>query len=226
MIGSVAIDLIAVAPFRVHRVPSGADPAVIAAIVIGALALIALGVLVWRWRNPDTAPHRITPPAKRIVFPFVGDRIAKTALDAALRIARADSATLVPAYLTTVPMQLNLDAAIPEVCGVAMPLLETIEQRAARVEVPVDARIETGRTARHALQRLLEHEQFDRLVVLASDSRAGFSADEIAWLLENVEGEILVLRPAGAKHLRVRPPVARRMRRARRQIGAVGLARR
>jgi nucleotide-binding universal stress UspA family protein len=192
----------------------------IAAIVAGVIVVVALGVLAWRRRE---AQHRITPPAKRILFPFVGERVAKSALDAALRIARAESATLVPAYLAPVPLQLNLDASTPEVCAVAMPLLETIEQRAARVEVPVDARIETGRTARHALQRLLEHEQFDRLVVLASESRAGFSADDIAWLLENVDGEILVLRPAGAEHLRVRTPRPRRMRRARPPVNGAAL---
>jgi hypothetical protein len=219
MIVAVVIDVIAAVGRRPHHPPAGGGPSVVAAIVIGAIVLVALGVLISRWRDPDKAPHRITPPARRLLFPFVGDRIAKSALDAALRIARADSATLVPAYLATVPLQLNLDAAIPQVCAGAMPLLETVEQRAARVGVRVDTRIETGRTARHALQRLLEHEQFDRLVVLASDSRAGFSADDIAWLLDSVDGEILVLRPAGAKHLRVRPPVARRMRRAQRRVG-------
>jgi hypothetical protein len=165
-------------------------------VVIIAAVVAALGVLAWHWRNPETSPNRITPPARRILFPFVGDNVSKPALDAALRIARAESATLVPAYIATVPLQLNLDAPIPEVCESAMPLLETIEQRAARLHVPVDSRIETGRSARHAVRRLVEHEKFDRLVIPASESRAGFSADDIAWLLENVDGEILVLRPS------------------------------
>lgn len=177
----------------------------ILAIVAAVVVLEALAVLVWRWRNPDKGPHRITPAAKRILFPFVGDRVSKSALDAALRIARAESATLVPAYIATVPLQLNLEAPIPESCEVAMPLMEVIEQRAARLGVPVDSRIETGRTPRHALRRLVDHEKFDRLVIPASESRAGFSADDIAWLLENVEGEILVLRPAGTEHVRQRP---------------------
>jgi hypothetical protein len=103
----------------------------------------------------------------------------------------------VPAYLATVPLQLNLDAPLPAECEAAMPLLETIEQRAARLRVPVDSRIETGRTPRHALRRLVGAERFDRLVIPASESRAGFTAEDIAWLLENVPGEIVVLRPAG-----------------------------
>jgi hypothetical protein len=178
---------------------------VIWVIVLAAAVLSALGVLAWRWHDPDKAPNRITPPAKRILFPFVGDTISKSALDAALRIARAESATLVPAYIVTVPMQLNLEAPIADECEVAMPLLELVEQRAARLGVPVDARIETGRSARHALRRLVEQEEFDRLVIPASESRAGFSADDIAWLLENVDGEILVLRPSASEHVHVAP---------------------
>jgi len=183
------------------------------AIIVGVIVLAALGVFAWRWRHPEKAPNRITPRARRILFPFVGDTVSKSALDAALRIARAESATLVPAYIATVPLQLNLDAPIPASCNVAMPLLEVIEQRAARLGVPVDSRIETGRTARHALRRLIDHEKFDRLVLPASETRSGFSTEDVAWLLDNVDGEILVLRPAGSEHLGSRRP--RRARRAR-----------
>jgi hypothetical protein len=80
-----------------------------------------------------------------------------------------------------------------------MPLLEAIEQRAAREHVPVDARIERGRTYRHAIRELLEHERYDRIVVAAASEGAdGFDAADIAWLLEHAAGEIVVLRPARA----------------------------
>jgi nucleotide-binding universal stress UspA family protein len=198
---------------------------IVAAVVIAVAALV---VLVVRWRDPEKLPHRITPPAKRILFPFVGDRISKRALDAALRIARAESATLVPVYVARVPMQLNLEVPIPAECDAALPLLEAIEQRAARLHVPVDARIETGRSVRHAIRRLVDHEHFDRLVIPASESRDGFSADDIAWLLDNVDGEILVLRPAGGEHLapRVTPgsAVTARVRSARDRAGRAAAA--
>ncbi len=181
------------------------------AIIAAVVVLGAIAVLVWRRRAPEKAATRITPAAKRILFPFVGDSISQSALDAALRLSRAEGATLVPAYIATVPMQLNMDAPLPEVCETAMALLETIERRAARLHVPVDARIETGRSPRHALRRLAEHERYDRMVLPASETRDGFSADDIAWLLDNVDGEIVVLRPAGAEHLR---PRANRSRRA------------
>ena len=49
-----------------------------------------------------------------------------------------------------------------------MAMLEAIEQRASAQGVPVDARIERGRSYRHALARLLEQESFDRVVVPAT----------------------------------------------------------
>jgi nucleotide-binding universal stress UspA family protein len=175
----------------------------ILALVTTALVMLVPGVVLWlRWRNPYQAPHRITPPARRILFPFVGETVSQSALDASLRLARAERATLVPAYIATIPLQRKLDAPIPADCAAAMPLLEVIERRAARLDVPVDARIESGRTARHALRRLAGNERFDRIVIPASDSRDGFSAEDIAWLLEHVEGEIVVLRAAGPKRSR------------------------
>jgi nucleotide-binding universal stress UspA family protein len=166
------------------------------AIVLGALLLVsALVVLVARWRDPEKLPHRITPPAERILFPLLGDSVSRSALDATLRLARAEHATLVPAYLAVVPLHLPLTASLPQECERAMPLLETIEQRAARLGVPVDSRIETGRTPRHALRQLLAGERFDRIVVPAGTATsAGFDAEDISWLLENAPGEIAVLR--------------------------------
>jgi hypothetical protein len=94
-------------------------------------------------------------------------------------------------------MHLSLEAPIPHECEIAMPLLETIEHRAARLGVAVDSRIERGRSPRHALTELLEHERFDRLVLPAhTRSSEGFAPADIAWLLENAPGEIVVLRPA------------------------------
>jgi Universal stress protein family len=161
-----------------------------------ALALAAAAVLV---AGPRLRRHRLNKrsPA-RILFPVLGTTVSRTTLDAALRLAQAESATLVPAYIATVPMTLALEAPIPQECETAMPLLEAIERRATRLEVPVDSRIERGRTPRHALAQAMEHERFDRIVVPAQTSRSdGFSPDDIAWLLENAPGEVIVLRPDG-----------------------------
>ena len=52
-----------------------------------------------------------------------------------------------------------------------MPMLEAVELAARRAGVPVDARIEKGRSPIDALGRLWEVESFDRVVV--PGTRAG-----------------------------------------------------
>ena len=85
-----------------------------------------------------------------------------------------------------------------------MPMLEAIEQRATAQGVPVDARIERGRSYRHALERLLEREPFDRVVVPATATgSAGLSGDDLVWLLEKAPAEVLILRPGPEDERRV-----------------------
>jgi nucleotide-binding universal stress UspA family protein len=134
---------------------------------------------------------------RRIAFPFVGEALSDRALEAALRLSRAENATLVPVYLVEVPRQMPLDSPMPRQCEAALPLLDAIEQRAAKSNVPVDSRIERGRDNRHALQMLLEHEDYERIVLSAATNGSdGFQADDVAWLLERAPEEVIVLRPA------------------------------
>jgi hypothetical protein len=91
-----------------------------------------------------------------------------------------------------VPLQFPEESARKEQVGVALPLLEAVEHAALRARVPVDARIEKGRSLTHALSRLWEVEHFDRIVAPAS----GFTAKELAWILTNAPFETVVLRPA------------------------------
>jgi hypothetical protein len=170
-------------------------------VLAAVLVAVAVAAFVVRRRDAEKRPNRITPPAGRILFPFLGETVSRPALDATLRLAHAEGATLVPAYLVTVPLHLALEAPLPRECDRAMPLLEAIEQRAAWMGVPVDSRIETGRSPRHALRRLLDAEKFDRLVVpAASSASSGFSSEDIAWLLEQAPGEIVVLRAKAGAH--------------------------
>lgn len=135
---------------------------------------------------------------RRIAFPFTGEGLSEPALAAALRLARAEQATLMPVYLALVPMRLAVEVPLREECDLALSLLEAIEQRAARVRVPVDSRIERGRTVRHALRELLTHERFERMVVAAGTGRGdeGFAPEDVAWMLGRVGAELIVLRPA------------------------------
>jgi hypothetical protein len=133
----------------------------------------------------------------RILLPFTNQAISRRAFEAAIRLAHAERSTLIPAFLARVPRNLTLESPLPAACAVGMPLLEAIEQRASAEGVPVDARVSRGRTYRDALQRLLEEERFDRVIVSATDSpRQGLSDDHLAWLLRTVAAEVLILRPA------------------------------
>ncbi len=144
-----------------------------------------------------------------ILFPFTGTEISRRAVDAALRLSRAEGATLMPAYLAAVPKSLPLDCPIPREAEQAMAMLEAIEQRAVAKGVPVDARIERGRTYRHALARLLAEEEFDRVIVSAGATGThGLSGDDLVWLLEKAPAEVMILRPGPEDHRVVVPASA------------------
>jgi nucleotide-binding universal stress UspA family protein len=167
--------------------------------VLVACALIiglAAGYLIARSRRRGKRSEQ-PDEVHQILLPFTGTEISRRAVDAALRLARAEGATLMPAYLAEVPKQLPLDCSIPAEAAKAMPMLEAIEQRATSQDVPVDSRIERGRSYRHALKRLLEHEEFERVVVPASSDEggAGLSGNDLVWLLEKAPTEVLILRP-------------------------------
>lgn len=168
---------------------------------VALLAGLATGYLIARAHRRGRRAER-PQPVHQILLPFTGTEISRRAVDAALRLARAEQATLMPAYLATVPKRLPLDCAIPAEAAQAMPMLEAIEQRAAAQEVAVDARIERGRSYRHALARLLDRERFDRVVVPAT-AKAGaeLSGDDLAWLLEKAPAEVLILRPGPGDRL-------------------------
>jgi len=163
--------------------------------ILLVIAVAALGVVLAgrRGRPGGGTPRSRT---RRILFPFVTNGLSPRALDAALRLAAAEEATLVPIFLARVPLNLPLDAPLPRQCGLAIPLQEAIEQRAAQFGVPVDARIERGRTYRHGLRQTIAGERFDRIVIAAAaQGQPGFDADDVAWLLNYAPGEIVVLRP-------------------------------
>jgi hypothetical protein len=168
-------------------------------VVAGAAELLRRRTMRRRLRPADRR--------RRVLFPFVGKAISYGALDAAIRLAKADDATLAPVYLARVPLRLALDAAIPRQGAVAVELLEAVEQRALRAGVPVDSRIVRGRTAQHALQRLTETADYYRIVLpAASGIEDGLDATAIAWTLDHAPGEIVVLRPGTEAPARRRFP--------------------
>jgi hypothetical protein len=177
------------------------------AVLIAIIILLAgsTGFLLVRELRRRRTDAKITPAATRILFPFVGETLSTPAFDAALRLARAEGATLVPAYLAIVPLSVQLDTPLKKQAEVALPMLEAIEQRAATQAVAVDSRIEPGRSVRHAFRRLMEHERFDRVVAAGATNGDGFSSDDVAWLLENAPGDVLILRPSREHAKVIRP---------------------
>jgi nucleotide-binding universal stress UspA family protein len=174
---------------------------------VSALALVGIGVaalilgLVAGYVLPPHG-HRLSlarsgGKVRHILFPFTGQAISRRSFDAAIRLARAEDAVLMPAFLAKVPMTLPLDVPLPAQCETGMPLLEAIEQRAIKRGVEVESRVSRGRTYRDALRRLLDQEQFDRIIVPADQGlRNGFSPADLEWLLDRVPAEVVVLRPA------------------------------
>jgi hypothetical protein len=194
-------------------------------VLVGALAVMFLR----QRRSAHPVPSRLPgETTHRILFPFVANALSRRALDAALRLARAEDATLVPVFLARVPLHLPLDSPLPRQSEIAIALQEAVEQRAAAFDVPVDARIERGRTNRHALRQTIAHERFDRIVIsAAAHDGHGFDPDDVAWLLDNADGEIVVLRPDKEDRLNGTPLRPRaHARRHRRRTAAPRSARR
>jgi len=176
------------------------------AIAAAGLALGAgIGLVLAHRRGPRTGGDG-EPPVRRILLPFTGTYIPRRAFEAAVRLAKAENAVIMPAFLARVPMNLPLDAPLPKQCAEGMPLLEVIEQRALAQGVAVDSRVARGRTARDAIRQLLAQESFDRIIVSAgrgNEQPSGMSDDDIRWLLEKVPAEVMVLRPAPEDQRRI-----------------------
>jgi nucleotide-binding universal stress UspA family protein len=151
-------------------------------------------VRLWPARKP--ASHR--DGQRRLLLPFTASQLDPEVLDAVLRIARADDAVVVPAYLLVVPLEFSLDAPVQhDELKRAMPILEAVELAARRAGVPVDARIERGRAPIDGIRRLWEEESFDLIFVPApAPGHPGFSPKDLAWMLTNAPSEMLILRPA------------------------------
>jgi hypothetical protein len=165
-----------------------------AVIALAALSVVLAAALAvrsgLRLRGPRAG-------ARRILVPFTGGTLDPTVLDAAIRLAHAENATLVPAYLLLVPLRYAEDSPLREDVAVALPLLEAVEHAALRAGVPVDARIEKGRTPTHALERLWDEEQFDRILAPAPNGRGGgFTVKDVSWILAHSPSETIVLKPS------------------------------
>ena len=175
----------------------------VAAVLAVLLVAVALAIV------PAVARRRAGrgfDGSRRILVPFTGEALDERVLAAAIRVSLAERATLVPAYLLVVPLRLPPDAPMEAEVARALPLLEAVEQAALRAGVPVDARIEKGRTPTHALQQIWEEEPFTRVIAPAPHGRAeGFTPKDMTWILTHAPVETLVLRPTPEAPVRPDP---------------------
>jgi hypothetical protein len=171
------------------------------------LLALALGLAGGWWLPPHgrrPRRRRATVGDRRILLPFTGTSISRRSLEAAVRLARAEDAIIMPAFLASVPRHLPIDAPLPAQCLQAMPLLEAIEQKVIAAGVAVDARIGRGRSYRDALRHVIADEPVDRIVVSASTNpRTGLNPQDLQWLLAKAPMEVLILRPGPDDHRRV-----------------------
>ena len=169
------------------------------AMIVIVIAAVGAGAAAGCWfalrrRRPAPEP---SSGVGAILVPFTGPEVSRRAFDAAVRLAKAEGATIIPAFLARVPRHLPLDSPLLAQCSYGLPLIEAAEQRAAAQGIAVDSRIARGRTYRDALRRLLEDEAFDRVVVSATHGRrTGLSDGDLEWLLQRAPAEVLILRPA------------------------------
>jgi hypothetical protein len=176
------------------------SPIVILTVLVAFVVGVSAGWFVLPRARRRRVP-KLPRGTRRILLPFTGMSISRRSFDAAVRLARAEDATIMPAYLARVPRYLPLDAPLPAQCLQAMPLLEAIEQRASTQGVAVDTRVIRGRTYRDALRRMLDDEPVDRVIVSAtSNGHKGLSAEDLEWMLEKVPAEVLILRPDPEDH--------------------------
>lgn len=162
-------------------------------VVVAFAAGLGVGRALAERRRRRVALPRGT---RRILLPFAGTSISRRAFDAAVRLARAEEATIMPAFLAQVPRTLPLDAPLTQQCLRSMPLLEAIEQRAIAQGVPVDARVGRGRSYRDALRRVIDSEPVDRIIISATHhQRTGLTESDLQWLLQKAPAEVMILRP-------------------------------
>ncbi|HET6447774.1 MAG TPA: universal stress protein [Conexibacter sp.] len=167
-----------------------------ALLLAGVLIGLVCGLALPRLRARELREARATA-TRQILLPFTGTTLSRRALEAAMRLAKVEDATLMPAFLATVPLHQSLDSPVARQCELGMPLLEAIEQRAVSEGIPVDARVQRGRSYRHALGRLLDAERFDRVIVSAADDpRTGLSGEDLLWTIDHANAEVMILRPA------------------------------
>ena len=165
----------------------------LAALAAAALALV--GLRRAPRRQPACARRR-----ERILFPFVGHALSRRALDAALRLARAerrDARAGVPR--AGADARCRSTSPLPRQCerGAAAARGDRAARRAAR---RARRRAASSAAARCATRcaRLIDARALRPHRRRGRERRSdGLHGDDIAWLLDHAPGEVVIIRPDG-----------------------------
>ena len=167
-------------------------------IIAIACAGALLGIAAGYWLPPHgRVPARNQPSGTQPNrLPFTGEAVSRRSFEAAVRLAKAEDAIIMPAFLAQVPMNLPLETPLPVERSRGMPLLEAIEQRASSQGVPVD--FLSGAGAPRATRWQTDRARALRSDIVSADEdpRVGLSYEDLRWMLDRVPAEIMILRPA------------------------------
>jgi hypothetical protein len=166
------------------------DKLTIAFILLSVLLALLLVRERRRRRRAESAGARSS-----ILFPFDERTFCPSAVDLTLRIAQSDGAVVIPTYIAIVPMRVSLEAPVQRQSLKALPFFDRIQDQADSLGVPLDCRIQPGRSYRHSMRRAFELDDFDRVVIAAAGTHGlGFSSEDVAWALDHSESQLLVLK--------------------------------
>ena len=160
------------------------------ALVLG----LAGGYLIARSRLRGRRSER-AQAVHQILLPFTGTAISRRAVDAALRLARAEEATLMPAYLARSRSSCRSSARYPprrprrcrcwRRSSSAPPPRASPSTPASSAAAPTAMPSPACSTARASTGSSSRRPRAPR----------GFSGDDLVWLLEKAPAEVLILRP-------------------------------
>jgi hypothetical protein len=103
-----------------------------------------------------------------------------------------------PAFLATVPLDASVRQPSPGTVSRGNAVARgDRDQRTTADGIAVDSRVQARRTYCHALGRLLEKEQLDRIIISATGKpQVGLSGPDLLWPLDHTQGGVVILRPA------------------------------
>ena len=130
-------------------------------------------------------------------MPFTGGTLDRRFSTLAIRLAQAEDATLVPAYLLLVPLATQTPLILLAAAVAKLFLYDLVElnlMARAVAFIAVGLLLLAGGIV---YQRLWDEEHFDRILTPAPNGRGGgFTSKDVTWILAHAPAETIVLKPS------------------------------